>query len=40
MANGVEALVKTIGDIPISLDDDVVLLFRDVLFVPSIEHQI
>jgi hypothetical protein len=36
VANGVQADVEAVGDVPLELDDGFILLLRDILFVPSL----
>jgi hypothetical protein len=40
VANGVEAEVEAIGDLPIKLHDGFVLHLHDVLFVPSLNRNL
>ena len=40
MANGIEAPVEAIGELPLELDNGFVLLLRDVLFVPSLRRNL
>jgi hypothetical protein len=40
VANGVEAEVEAIGDLPIKLHDGFILHFHDVLFVPSLNRNL
>ena len=40
VANGVQANVEAIGDVPLELADGFILLLRDVLFVPSLNRNL
>jgi hypothetical protein len=40
VANGVQADVEAVGDVPLELADGFVLLLRDVLFVPSLNRNL
>ena len=40
VANGIEAEVEAVGDIPLELADGSSLLLKDVLFVPSIHRNL
>jgi hypothetical protein len=40
VANGVEAQVEAIGDLSLDLDDDFVVKFLDVLYVPSLRRNL
>jgi hypothetical protein len=40
VANGVEAQVEAIGDLSLDLDDDFVVKFSDVLYVPSLRRNL
>jgi hypothetical protein len=40
VANGVQADVEAVGDVPLELDDGFILLLRDVLLVPSLQKNL
>jgi hypothetical protein len=40
VANGVQADVEAVGDVPLELADGFILLLRDVLFVPSLQRNL
>jgi hypothetical protein len=40
VANGVQADVEAVGDIPLELADGFTILLRDVLFVPSLHRNL